>query len=79
MKQIDKYHCNDMEPFISTNDSTDSNEDSINHEHKEQPDFTMERYLFYDDFLKSLYVASKVYDACMSHEDLIKVCNGHYY
>lgn len=77
MKQIDKYHCNDMEPFITVNNSNDINEDSLNYEHKVQPDLTIERF-FYDGFLKGLYVKSIINDACMSCMDLIGVSSYFY-
>lgn len=57
MKQIFKFHCKDMEPFV-TNNTNDFNEDLLDQEHKEQPDFTMERLLFYDGFLKGFYIVA---------------------
>ena len=72
MKLVDRYHCNDIEPFITVNNSADTNEDS-NKPNEDQHDFTLERFFFYNDYLKSLYVLSMVYEACLSCEDLLQV------
>ena len=51
---------------------SDNIKDSMNHE--DQPDFTIEKLLFYKEFLKFLYVMSKIHDACMRSQELLGVC-----
>lgn len=67
-----------MEPFITVNHSTHTSEESdISNEN--QHDFTLEKFLFYDDYLRSLYVMSKVYEACMLCKDILKVSQKNCY
>ena len=84
MKKVDKYHRNDIEPYISesNNYSTDVNQtidhqmsdnikDSMNHE--DQPDFTIEKFIIYDEFLKSLYLLWKIYNMFLNCKDYVEV------
>ena len=60
MKLVDKRYFNDVEPFISANNPPVEVSES-----NDQPDFTMEKFLVYDEFLKILYVISKWHEALM--------------
>lgn len=84
MKLVDKYHCNDLEPYITESNILPTDVNSSNNqqmsEHrfkalncKEKPDFTSEKFFIYDEFLKALYVLSKIHQACMMCKKLIKV------
>ena len=75
MRLLDKYHHNDMEPK-SDKYSTDVNalndlqeSDSIENER----DFTIEKFLVYDELLKNLYLQSKIYNIFKA---LAKVSSG---
>lgn len=87
MKLVDKYHCNDLEPYIteSNNYSTvvnSSNDPQISKNQKELLNsnekhyFTKERFFIYDDFIKGLYVLSKIHEACMMCKKLVNVSSN---
>ena len=66
-----------MEPYISADVNkfnkeqiSDNIEDLMN---SDQRDFTIEKCLFYDEFLKYLYVMSMMYDACSRSKELLNV------
>ena len=54
--------------FILTNDGTKDSPDS------EEPDYTMEKYFFYDNIMKWLHVMSILNTACKMRTDIFKVC-----
>ena len=67
-----------MEPYIladvnkfNKEQISDNIEDLMNSE--DQHDFTIEKCLFYDEFLKYLYVVSMMYDACSRSKELLNV------
>ena len=78
-KLVDKCHCNDMEPYLSTdvdesnNLQTSDDIEDLTLKSEDQHDFTIEKFLFYDEFLKNLYVISKMYDACSRSKELLNV------
>ena len=48
-----------------TSNSTQTSED--------EPDYTIEKFIFYDDFVKKLQVLNIVHTACMMCQELLKV------
>lgn len=64
MKIVDCHHCNDLEPHIIANNIDESIDDH---------DVTFEKYLLYDEFLKCLYVMSKIHNACMNCKQFLNV------
>ena len=65
MRLIDNRHCNDLEPYIPER----NNEEVMDAEY----DFTIEKFLVYDDFLKRLYLLSKIHDILKNCGKLVKV------
>ena len=81
---MDKKHRNDLEPYISETDSSsttaeaekdkkvsDDVKDSLGID--EGPDFSLEKYFFYENFLKALYVLWRMHEACLKCKELMKV------
>ena len=81
---MDKKHRNDLEPYISETDSSsttaeaekdqkvsDALKDSLGTD--EEPDFSLEKYFFYENFLKALYVLWRMHEACLKCKELMKV------
>lgn len=65
MNLIDEQHCNDLEPYIP--------EHKIGELMEADYDYTLEKFLVYDDFLKCLYVLSKIYDIVKNCKNYVKV------
>lgn len=64
-----------MEPYISPIENDFSKQEMSDKimSSEDQHDFTVEKCLFYDEFLKKLYVTSKIYDACSRSKELVNV------
>ena len=65
MRLIDNRHCNDLEPYIPER----NNEEVMDAEY----DFTIEKFLIFDVFLKRLYLLSKIHDIFKNCKKLVKV------
>ena len=77
MKKVDKYHRNDIEPYISeSNKYSTEIKDSMNHENP--PDFTIEKFIIYDEFLKCLYLLWKMYNIFSNCKDYVEVISKFY-
>lgn len=45
-----------------------------NQNSEDESDYTIEKFLFYDEFVKKLQVLNIVHTACMMCQELLKVC-----
>ena len=80
---IDRRHCNDIEPYISASSNLSDNVKVSNKQPiceklnelncEDQPDLTIEKFLFYDDFLKTLNVMSMVHDAFLRCNEILNI------
>lgn len=86
-KEIEKYHGYSIEPYLSSVNSyvLNVNCQSINEKFREslrlkteeEPDFTIERHLYYDDFVKSLQVMTILNTVFLRSADILKVSSGY--
>ena len=72
----DKNNDVNMESKVCVNDESIS--DSINSEDKSdaEHDYTVEKFIFYDDFVKKLQIVNIIHTACMMCQELVGV--GYY-
>ena len=83
MKIIDRCHCNDLKPytwersdyFVKENETREIV--SCPKICGDETDYTIEKYLVYDEFLKGLYVMSTIKNALMTCEDLVRERGFH--
>lgn len=79
-----RYGCQ-VDPYLSSNESNDYNflaelefqvkEGIVNSSTtpEDKPDYTIERFLFYDDFVKKLQVLNIMHTASMMCQELFQV------
>lgn len=51
-----------------------SNLTNSENEVSNDPDYTIEKFIFYDDFVKKLQVLNIIHSACMNCKELLEVC-----
>ena len=81
--EIEKYHGYSFEPYLTTKSinsgipncqpTNEKFRESLELKSDEEPDFTIERYFYYDGFIKSLQVMSILNIVFLKSADILKV------